>query len=109
MEARERENIAEGSREAKVSTNTIQRGIRELKAGYLYKEGERIRKEGGGRKPLMESDSTLLEDLEELLQFKGDPMSEVQWTSKSLSHLVKGLEARGHSIKKSALADLLHK
>src|SRR2546421_4926606 len=39
----------------------------------------------------------------------GDPMSNVQWTNKSLSHLVKELEARGHSIKKSALAELLHK
>jgi hypothetical protein len=35
-------------------------------------------------------------------------MSLVQWTSKSLSHLTKALEAKGHSIKKSALAELLH-
>lgn len=35
-------------------------------------------------------------------------MSLVQWTSKSLSHLVKGLAARGHTIKKSALAEVLH-
>jgi transposase len=109
LEAKERGNIAEVAREAKVSTNTIQRGIRELEAGDVYKEGERIRKEGGGRKSLVEHDETLLEDLEGLLQPKGDPMKDVQWTSKSLSHLVKGLEARGHSIKKSALAELLHK
>src|SRR5260370_12869383 len=32
------------------------------------------------------------------ISFKGDPMSGVQWASKSLSHLVKGLEASGHSI-----------
>src|SRR6266576_5565704 len=71
IEAKERGNIAEVAREAKVSTNTIQRGIRELEAGDLYKEGERIRKEGGGRKPLVERDETLLEDLEGLLQSKG--------------------------------------
>jgi transposase len=109
MEAKERGNIAEVAREAKVSTNTIQRGIRELEAGDLYKEGERVRKEGGGRKPLAEQDNTLLADLEELLQPKGDPMSLVQWTNKSLSHLVKALEIQGHHIKKSALAELLHK
>jgi predicted transcriptional regulator len=108
MEAKERGNLAEVAREAKVSTNTIRRGMREIEAGDLYKEGERVRKAGGGRKPLVESDQTLLCDLEGLLQPKGDPMSDVQWTSKSLSHLVKGLQARGHSIKKSALADLLH-
>lgn len=109
MEAKERGNIAEVAREARVSTNTIQRGIRDLEAGDLYKEGERVRKEGGGRKPLVEQDETLLTDLEELLQPKGDPMSLVQWTNKSLSHLVKALEIQGHHIKKSALAELLHK
>ena len=109
MEAKERGNLAEVAREAKVAENTIRRGMRELAAGDIYKEGERVRVTGGGRKPLVEQDSTLLSDLEELLQPKGDPMREVQWTSKSLSHLVKALEARGHTIKKTALADLLHK
>jgi transposase len=109
MEAKERGNIAEVAREAKVSENTIRRGMRELAEGDVYKEGERVRVIGGGRKPLVEQDETLLSDLEELLEAKGDPMREVQWTSKSLSHLVKALEARGHSIKKTALADLLHK
>jgi hypothetical protein len=89
MEAKERGNLAEVAREAKVSENTIRRGMRELEAGDMYKEGERIRKEGGGRKPLVEQDPTLLADLEGLLQPKGDPMSLVQWTNKSLSHLVK--------------------
>jgi Rhodopirellula transposase DDE domain len=109
MEAKERENLAEVAREAKVSENTIRRGMRELEAGDQYKEGERIRKEGGGRKSSVTQDATLLADLEGLLQPKGDPMSLVQWTNKSLSHLVKALEALGHSIKKSALAELLHK
>src|SRR5947207_2369451 len=68
MEAKERGNIAEVAREAKVSTNTIRRGIREIEAEDAYKEGERIRKEGGGRKPLLQTDETLLEDLEGLLQ-----------------------------------------
>jgi transposase len=109
MEAKERGNLAEVAREAHVAENTIRRGMRELEAGDVYKEGERIRKEGGGRKPLVEQDSTLLADLERLLQPKGDPMSLVQWTNKSLSHLVKALQAQGHRIKKSALAELLHK
>lgn len=109
MEAKERGNRAEVVREAKVSRNTINRGMRELEAGNVYKEGERQRAKGGGRKPLVEGDDTLLEDLEALLQPKGDPMTDVQWTNKSLSHLVKELEARGHTIKKSALAELLQK
>jgi len=35
-------------------------------------------------------------------------MSFVQWTSKSLAHLVEALAAKGHQIKKSALAEILH-
>ena len=108
MEAKDRGTIAEVASEAKVSRNTVKRGMRELEAGDIYQPGERIRKEGGGRKPLVQTDATLLSDLEGLLDPKGDPMSLVQWTSKSLSHLTKALQAKGHSIKKSALAELLH-
>jgi hypothetical protein len=35
-------------------------------------------------------------------------MSFVQWTSKSLAHLGEALQAKGHRIKKSALAEVLH-
>ena len=35
-------------------------------------------------------------------------MSWVRWTSKSLAHLVEALTAKGHAIRKSALADILH-
>jgi transposase len=96
------------AREAGVSLNTIKRGLKELEAGENYQPGERIRKEGGGKKKLMERDPTLLLDLEEELEPKGDPMSLVRWTSKSLAHLVQALAAKGHQIKKSALAEVLH-
>ncbi len=56
----------------------------------------------------METDPTLCRDLEELLEPKGDPMSLVKWTTHSLTHLVKVLGKQGHTIKKSALAELLH-
>jgi len=59
-------------------------------------------------KKLVETDVMLLRDLEQELYPKGDPMSLVQWTSKSLAHLVEALAAKGHQIKKSALAEILH-
>jgi transposase len=96
------------AREAGVSLNTVKRGLKELEAGESYQPGERIRKVGGGKKKLVERDPTLLTDLEQELEPKGDPMSLVQWTSKSLAHLVEALEAKGHQIKKSALAEILH-
>jgi Rhodopirellula transposase DDE domain len=37
-----------------------------------------------------------------------DPMSLVKWTTHSLTHLVKALSRRGHRIKRTALAEVLH-
>src|SRR5258708_25687706 len=108
VEAQQRGSPSIVAREASVSLNTVKRGLRELEAGESYQPGERIRKGGGGKKKLVETDATLLADLEQELETKGDPMSFVQWTSKSLAHLVEALRAKGHRIKKSALAEILH-
>jgi len=86
---------------------TVQRGVKELKGERSRAQG-RIRQVGGGRKKAIETDPTLQGDLEELLEPKGDPMSLVKWTTHSLTHLVKALSARGHRIKRTALADVLH-
>src|SRR2546426_10754443 len=106
-EAQRRGNINVVAREAGVSLNTVKRGLKEREAGDNYQPGERIRKAGAGRKKLVQTDSTLLVDLEREVDPKGDPMSLVRWTTKSLAHLVQALEVKGHRIRKSALAELL--
>ena len=108
IEAQKRGSVTEVAKGAGVSRNTVKRGVRELEAGDLYRPGERLRQTGGGRKKEIERDAMLQADLESLLDPKGDPMSLLQWTAKSLEQLVKALTAKGHQIKKSALADLLH-
>src|SRR6266568_4178764 len=108
VEAQRRESTSQVARDAGVSQNTVKRGLKELEAGEVYQPGTRIRKPGGGMKKLVETDVMLLRDLEQELYPKGDPMSLVQWTSKSLAHLVEALAAKGHQIKKSALAEILH-
>src|SRR6266700_7211458 len=108
VEAQQRGSASVVAREAGVSLNTVKRGLKEREAGESYQPGGRIRKVGGGKKKLVETDTTLLLDLEQELEPKGDPMSLLRWTCKSLDHLVKALEAKGHAIKKSALAELLH-
>jgi transposase len=107
-EAQRRGSASTVAREAGVSLNTIKRGLRERETGKTYRPGARIRQPGAGRKKVAESDPTLLADLEQALEPKGDPMSLVRWTTKSLAHLVLALEGKGHRIKKSALAELLH-
>jgi transposase len=108
VEAQQRGSVSEVARQAGVSKNTVKRGLKELQAGESYQPGERIRKAGGGKKKLVETDATLLSDLEQELEPKGHPLSLLQWTTKSLDHLVKALAAKGHHIRKSALAEVLH-
>src|SRR5260370_6288471 len=108
VEAQRRESISQVAREAGVSQNTVKRGLKELEAGEVYQPGERIPRSGAGMKKLVLTDETLLQDLEQELQPKGDPMSFVRWTSKSLAHLVEALSARGPQVKKSALEEILN-
>lgn len=107
MEAQQRGSVGQVAREAAVWLNTVKRGLAELEAGESYQPGERIGKVGGGKKKVVETEATLLADLEQELEPKGDRMSLLRWTCKWWAHLVKALEAKGHHLKKSALAELL--
>jgi len=93
-EAEERGNMRLVAREAKVSTNTIIQGKKEIYAGHIYTPGSRMRIAGAGPKKIIEKDNTLIKDLEKLVEPKGDPMSLVQWTTKSLTHLVRALKEK---------------
>jgi hypothetical protein len=106
-EAEERGNISRVAYEARASVNTIVRGRNDIIRGDLYTPGSRVRAEGAGPKKIVDIDSTLVTDLEVLLEPKGDPMSLVQWTTKSLVNLTAALKKKKHTIKKSALANLL--
>lgn len=107
LEAQEKENVALVARTAGVSVNTIKRGLEEIAAGNLYTPGDRIRAKGAGPKRLIATDTTLKDDLELLLKPKGDPMSPIRWTSKSLAELVEAITQQGHTMKKSALYNYL--
>lgn len=108
LEAKKQGNIAQVARHAGVSRNTVKKGLREIQQEGLYKPGDRIRKKGAGIKALKDTDTTLVSDLEEIIEPKGDPESKIRWTTQSLSSLVGSLSRMGHSIKKSALCNLLH-
>jgi transposase len=100
--------ISQVAREAGVSRKTIRQGLGEVEAGALYQPGERIRKQGGGRKKKTSKDATLRADLEGMLDPKGDPESLVRWTSKSVSKLRKALTRQGHTIGETAIRRMLH-
>jgi hypothetical protein len=71
--------------------------------------GERQRRPGGGRKPLLDIDSTLLEDLDRLIDpvTRGDPESPLRWTCKSTYHLAEALQQQGHALSQPTVYRLL--
>ncbi len=103
-----RGGIAATARATGISSETIRKGIGELRAGARLEPG-RVRRRGGGRKPLTEVDPSLLTDLERLVDAdcRGDPESLLRWTSKSVRHLAEGLRGLGHEAHFTKVAQLL--
>jgi transposase len=93
-----------------IARSTINRGIDEIEERRSAGEG-RVRRPGGGRKPKTEQDPTLLEDLKNLLEAstRGDPMSPLLWTSKSLEKLSVALKDMSHDVCPNVVAKLLRK
>ena len=104
-----RGGISAVSRATGVSRIVIREGIAELKEPKQLPLG-RIRRAGGGRKKATERDPTLKADLEELLEAttRGDPMSPLRWTCRSVRNLQAELKSKGHAVSHQIVADLLH-
>ena len=100
--------IAASARACGLAENTVRKGLAELDDATQLPSG-RIRAEGAGRKPAVDGDPTLLEDLRELVDgdARGDPERVLLWTSKSLRNLADLLAARGHRVGKDLVGRLL--
>lgn len=101
--------IALVERATGVSRSTIHRGLCELEADERLSPG-RARRPGGGRKPASATDPSLVTDLDALVEptASGDPDSPLRWTAKSVRTLAAALEARGHDVSHTLVAELLH-
>jgi hypothetical protein len=92
---------------AGVRAATVSAGVTELESGG--RPLGRVRKRGGGRKPVTETDPGLVPALLALVapDPRGDPMSPLRWTAKSACHLAGALAAQGHPVGPKAVAGLL--
>jgi len=103
-----------------MSRTTIYAGMKELASASLPvasvlrassggPDKRRIRVKGGGRKKLTAKDSTLLRDLDALVEptARGDPQSPLRWTCKSTPRLAKELAEQGHQVSQRSVCDLL--
>ena len=95
------------ARAAGVREATVSLGARELEAGA--EPLGRARKPGGGRKRLADLDPGLRPALLALVEpdERGDPMSPLRWTTKSLRVLAGELTRQGHRAGADTVADLL--
>jgi len=100
--------IAATARATGIARSTIGRGLKDLADGSDLPAG-RMRRPGGGRKPLTEVDTTLSDDLLALVwpSERGDPMSPLRWTCKSLRRIASELRSLGHRISHTVVGELL--
>jgi transposase len=99
------------ARAAGVSESTVRAGVFELESGDDPLPAGRVRRPGGGRKPLTEHDPKLLPALLALVEpdERGDPTSPLRWTTKSVRHLADELTKQGRPISAATVGRLLHR
>ena len=99
--------LSKVSRLAQVSRTTIRKGVNEIEDGVRYRAGDRVRKVGGGRKRITDTDKTLITDLEQAIFPKGDPMTRLLYTNKSVANVKKTLWEMGHTIADTTIRNIL--
>lgn len=92
-----------------LSRKAIHQGIREINEGVTPPPG-RLRKAGGGRKPLTSVDTGLIEAVEALIedQTRGDPQSPLRWCCKSTRQIARELSQHKHPVSHTKVAQILH-
>lgn len=116
-----RGGVSTVAKAAGVSRTTVYAGLAEIEAASKptskrskavptpLATPKRIRAPGGGRKRLIDLDESLLADLDALVEptSRGDPMSPLRWTCKSMTRLAEELLRQGHQVSQRTVCDLL--
>ena len=91
-----------------VAADTVRRGRSEAESGTVPAPG-RSRKPGGGRRRAEAHDADLVAALEALIDpvTRGDPMSPLRWTSKSIRALTAALRGGEHQVSEFVVRRLL--
>ncbi|MEU1266962.1 ISAzo13 family transposase, partial [Streptomyces cellulosae] len=88
---------------------TVRRGVFELEGGTGSLPEGRVRQAGGGRMRVEDVDRELVPALLALVEpdERGDPMSPLRWTTKSLRNLAEELTRQGHPVSAPTVGRLL--
>ena len=100
--------VAGVARATGLARSTIGRGLADLDG--LELAAGKVRRAGGGRRPLTQIEPTLLADLRAILEPStlGDPIRPLLWVSKSHAKLASALVALGHRVAPSSLPACMH-
>ena len=84
----------------RMSHNTIDKGIKEVRDLNNLKKPDRLRKQGGGRKTIMSKSPDIKKEIGLILDENtaGDPMSPLKWTNKSTYSIAEELKSRGYTV-----------
>ena len=104
--------ISAVARATGLAVSTVRAGLAELSGEPMPASGtstRRVRREGGGRKPLNEIDPSLRSALESLVEptTRGDPISPLRWTCKSTRVLAQELSRQGRPVSHATVAHWL--
>jgi hypothetical protein len=92
-----------------ISRDRIYRGIADIAKPEKSAGRERVRRPGGGRKNVTEHDVDLTDGLTSIIEphERGNPMSPLRWTTKSLEKLACALQELGHTVGRMTVGKLL--
>lgn len=92
-----------------MAADTLLKGKSVLQGGASQPLPDQQRSPGGGRKKLIDTDPTLLSDLDRLIDpaTRGDPESPLRWTCKSTYQLAEALQDQGHEVSQRTVYRLL--
>jgi len=92
-----------------LALSTIGHGLNEFEGPPL--PAGRVRRKGGGRRPLTSHDGTLLDDLRRIVEpaTLGSPVRPLLWVSKSYEKLAAALRRMGHKVSATSVKRLLPK
>ena len=91
-----------------MSSRTLAKGLHELQSPVDLPPG-RIRRPGGGRKPVKVVEPGLVEALDKLVEpsTRGEPESPLRWTCKGTRRLARELGRQGYHVSHTLVAELL--
>ncbi len=91
-----------------MSHHTVIKGMNEVR-NTKRQHITRLRKEGGGRKKIIEKNPNIKKEIENILEENtaGDPMSKLKWTNKSTYTIVEALKNKKQNISEGTVGNII--